>query len=757
MLLAAGAILAARASLAADAASASGAPPPRPEVKIVELSYPGPFAFYKDNSPNKKDPVLVVAHAPIRLQPGVAAADLNVVVVYSLFGGQDLGAAGRIITAGLIDQNGAQFVRLSGPLEALSKVRRYGTYQFVVEVRKSKDPQVQTLNLPVQYPQTKLVTPAKLLFNLRTTLWSDPKPLNGCTFPLRLSEGLGAEDVVVEADRLPSGTLKFSHQPRLDPQNVNLVQVNADSLPMGESTANLTISSPDIEAVTLPITVNLRETPLSIVWIAFSGIMVGVLVRVVADRVIDVQQLKIQWNRLLRDIEEQRIKMLDQDSQSGLNDLEHTASRQLEQLGIVCEKATYDSSKDELPKAQAALEKLVNAFLTKQSEVRLRLADFEKLTSVSLELPEPLLASLRSHAKQLDAIRPKIDQGKLGEATVELNRFGYSVFIEFWDLLIEWHHALDSNLSEWLSIRPALPKDAQVALTTSMSAFEAKFDELKQPQDIASARSLIDAASTVAQLARQGIERTLKTAVVEAEAVAETLRHAIDGDAAWLQSLADAVLTAKLLPVKDLVSDPKGALMPATETVRQLVCRITDALREFTKGLPTPGTADQKAIWEQLEKACAEASYEKAASLAARLKGPAAQLDQMAGDFDLLERGEMQRPLAFLQPEFRNVLYEIGPIRESRIDWNIPVSPILYRLTPEAEIRHSEGTIFAVNTLRFVVVTVLLCGLAYALFEKTFVGTVGDLFAVFLWGFTLDVGVNTLVEKAGTLVASAKR
>jgi hypothetical protein len=307
-ILIAGAILAAaRPPLVAGQGSSSSAGSPQAsEAKLVDLPFPGPFRFYKENSSGKKDPDLVVAQVPVRLQPGVAASDLKLVVVYGLFGGEDLGADGRAVTAGLIDQTGTQLVRLSGPLSALPKIKRYGTYQFVVEIRTSKNQQVQTLNLPLEYPQTKLVTPSKLQINLRTTFWVEPRAMNGCTFPLRLSDGLPADGVVIEADRLPIGTLSFSPPPRLDAQAGNLVHVKTDGLPMGETTANLTIHSPDIETMTLPMTLNVRETPFSILWIAFVGIVTGAVVRVLADRLIDVEQVKILWIRLRTDIDDQR-------------------------------------------------------------------------------------------------------------------------------------------------------------------------------------------------------------------------------------------------------------------------------------------------------------------------------------------------------------------------------------------------------------------------------------------------------------------
>jgi hypothetical protein len=749
-ILAAGAILSARMSFADNTNSAPSAPLNPSPVKFLELAHPGPFAFYKCE---KKGVALVVAKAPVTLQPGVIAGDLNLMVILALFGSQDLGANGRIIAAELAPEGGATFVRLSGPFSTLPDVKRFGTYQFIVQVRHSKSPQIQTLNLTVQYPQTKLLTPAKLRFNLRTRWWCDPKSLNGCTFPLGLGEGPRAEDLVLDAERLDTGTLTFASQPQVERHHVNLVQVHADNLPMGETTTNLTIRSPDIEAVTVPVTVSLRETPVTIVWIALIGIIAGLIVRVLANRVIDLQNVKIQWNRLRGDIDQQRLAMADEVYTKKFHDLETEISTQLKRLNVTVSDSILEGSKNALTTKRAELEKLVNEFLGQQNDLRTRLANFEKLTGVAFELPAPLLILLHSEGEKLDEIRPKIEQGELGEAEKALNKLERSACQDLWDCLDQWHLNLISMLGKWMAILPPLPKEAVDGLKQAQTTLETKFNELKPPSDPDGLRKLIESASYFMQVGRQGVERTLRTTAVAVETVLQVLGAEKDDGAKW-QSLERAVRGLNMLQGKKVVSNASPDDTPAIALLKKLTANLKDAVNRASDS-PEPLSEEQQQLRKQVDQAIKEGQYEDAAILAIRLRKAAPALQQLANG-KTLQSGQPDQSNGFVLPASHKTVIEIESIHESRIESASAALPAVFRL-PADEISRSERTIFVVKAFQLSLVTALLCGIAYILFEKTFVGTVGDPFTIFFWGFTLDIGVNTLVEKAGTLIASAKR
>jgi hypothetical protein len=182
------------------------------------------------------------------------------------------------------------------------------------------------------------------------------------------------------------------------------------------------------------------------------------------------------------------------------------------------------------------------------------------------------------------------------------------------------------------------------------------------------------------------------------------------------------------------------------DAVRALAGEVLNKTRDAIMNQAT--TPQEKAL---LEPDLGEKKYQEAAKNVVkwRLRKLEAErgADVLLGDSDLLAA---QNAVANPTPPVQ--LAGLSPVQSSPIMGSFPLFRLFQSAEPiEPTVARTLGQIFVAELFQFAFVALGLSLIAVSIFKGTFVGTWENCMAVVFWAFTLDIGVNTLLDKAKTL------
>jgi hypothetical protein len=705
------------------------------ESPVLDFIFEGPYTLQAD-----EDKASI--NIPVRMAKGIKIEKLT-----ASFGKMDPSDVSKAFTASLVperDQMHAQ-LKLEIDLQSIQQEKRYGKYNLVLDVshpvekeekdqagnkRKVKTRELKIIKLELQYPETKVYTPQPLLVSDTWIFWGH---YGSATSPLSLEVEEGPVFTSLSAYQTnPAkigndpviGRLKLKNPNFLNDGRIARVPVEVETgFPIGDASGTIQMAAPGMQRTEVAFTVKTRQHKMLIPIIAGIGLFIGFVLRTRLESRIENRQNKINLQRLLLRVQNAQglgkeatfsatLTKLAQDIEAEIRDLKTTPSNNLP---------------EKMTKLGERLKSALTDFTNKQNAIAQRFNDSKALLSAKWRVPPSAKPK-----GDLTSVQIALDSNDIDEATKLLAEFDNTQSKVVITSLETWYNEYQLHFSDLGNVSPPLPESAVAMLQSEPLPLKQKIPAQGQT-DLAVIRATLEKADQDYQLIVGLVESTRKVIYRVAGRVKQILSKDKykDGD---LQKLTHALENLALTNSEQAVDDPNPGFKNIAAAFQVVTNEMNRLIVELHPQNNLPAADKTLLDGGQYEEAAAQAPIPAAQAPVPAARAPVPHQLGAAAQVPGL------RVLFAPQPAIKPAPHAKGP--------TVPLKMPPEFESLEAQIQRTWKEIASAKAFQSFGASLGLILIAYLIFADTFIGYPADFMKIFFWGFTTDIGVNVLLEKA---------
>ena len=611
-----------------------------------------------------------------------------------------------------------------------------GTYELRVRVREVGEAgtrqQIQTLTIIV--PGAALRKPEKILVRQTKYFpWLDPS-LSGAVLRLqetsrrsRVSElavdqiAITAADGIDQAARLSFDVSKLALAPGKSHEITGTLR---GDFPLGSVTGKLEVTATQL---TEPTVVDFEVVTTWAQWLLLlaiaAGLGVGYVVKTRLKLMTELSEAKLRASGVLRKLD--KPDYADPTFVARLGEIRQELDLAL-QSDDPAEIATQTASADEA--LREAVEKLEQHRVETQEELKALVG----LVTKKWAVPEAMSAALARARTRCAGAQADLNRGAVDAASTAVTEIRSELLDSLLIGLTNWRQELVNAFARIDT--SALPLKAVVDEEGDNALVEAKeaVSGLPDKESESSSEHLLQTCAALSKTLYRLLERVVIDLVEELDNVVATL--------------GNAEKTAALTESSQRLAGTLGSWRP-TELVGVIageVGSLHESLEVAIRGASSQGARPE------VENLLASGSYRQAAIRAiARPRRKTERVDMIleagvpfVGD----DEGPDPRPPPQLPRQARLQMADF-PAEDAGVvvqeTSRIAVPPPVAVLRSQA-----RGALLRAKRWNTAIASVLALGLGYMVFEASFVGTLDDLGAAFVWAFGIDASVEVVLEAA---------
>lgn len=715
------------------------------------LSVPDtPYRF----SPGEKE-----AKTRIRLVPGdnaEKAGTIDLAIAEVSHDGVTLAAPNDAVTLPAsveADADGLYFIEPVLNRSAITG-QLYGTYVITLVASaalpgaEADDPPVplsEGFDITVTYPKLELEAPHALLIE-QICVFGRNCSTAATKLNLEAKGGTGPADLrIVQArnalhgeKRVP-GTIEVATPSGREALHKLAVSI-AVPFPKGETTGTVRISSPEIERMNVDFKVLRRDGLFALGLVVIIGLAAGFVLRTNLEKGLQRRRREVTLKTLLQRIIESGEGIGDKALQTSLNKLASEVENRNSNLSNIDD----DALKTEVSDWEAALKTALDTSAEAAATTETALEALSDIARANWTVPLVIGDVLESSLTDLEVVRQQIRDRQYNDAAQHLKAIQTGL-----------HRSLATDIEAW-----------RVAVNDALAALGNSLDEPlpagTNPDFGPVGSALRTAIGPVETQAGDDPNESIKTilkaghvALNAANRLLYVLRRDIDATAVGVTRILGTKLGSE--PAADLKAarEQLAAMKPenwteqpgqANTELKRVVATMTEAMTHAIRSVQTPVAAETQ---EHL----AVGEYGKAAAEA--IKPPVDLSESLTRGPQPAGTGGATR----LQ-DVDAAQMVFGSLHANWVDTREPAlrrtHDVGYRAARIARLQLEKAEtalqIIRREMLQTGVAWVGLTVIALFIFGDGFVGTYQDYIKVFLWGFTTDAGVGTLLERAKTKV-----
>jgi len=711
------------------------------------------------DNPYRFTPGETEARTRIRLVPGAnaeAAGTIDLAVAEVSHDGVPLADASDAITLpGNVeaDADGLYFIEpvlntsaITGPV--------YGTYVITVVATatvpgaETEDPPIalsEAFDITVTYRKIELEDPHALLIE-QICFFGRNCSTAATKLNLEAKGGIGPADLrIVQArnalhgDKRVPGTIAVEAPTGRSALHKLTVSI-AVPFPKGETTGAVRISSPEIERKTVDFKVLRHDGLFALGLVVVIGLAAGFVLRTNLEKGLQRRRREVELKTLLQRVIEGGTGIGDKTLQGSLNDIASEVENRIGNLSDIDDAAL----KTEVTNWETALKTALDTSAESAATTETALETLSDIVRANWTVPLIVRDGLESSLTDLEVVRQQVRDRQYDDAAQKLKTVQNGLHRSLATSIEAWRIAVNDALTALgTSLEDPLPAGTQPdfgpvgsALRTALGPVETEAgdDPNESIKTILKAGHVaLNAANRLLYILRRDIDAT-------AVGVTRILGTKLGSQpAADLEAAREQL--AEMKP-EDWVEQPEQA----DAELERVIAAMTTAMAHAIQSVQTPVTAETQAQLDAGEygKAAAEAIKPP---LDARESLPRGPQPAGAGGGATLQ-DDIAAPMGF------------GSLHAHWVDTREPAlrrtHDVGYRAARIARLKLEKAEtalqIARREMLQTGVAWVGLTAVALFIFDDGFVGTYQDYIKVFLWGFTTDAGVGTLLERAKTKV-----
>jgi hypothetical protein len=625
------------------------------------------------------------------------------------------------------------------------KQQRFGDYVVLVDLKTNDGRWTRSSPLRVQltYKETTIAEPRPVVIE-RTLPASWPFGEPSVPFLVRTTAGPAATPPSVTqaesaycADVTCRGSLLVSPGGAAKADGMTPFAIGVDPkdpFEIGTATGTLLVQSPDIRPYTVSFTVRTRAWSGFIVLLTMVGLCVGFVLRVHLQGSLDRREAKLALQEVLRSIKTARERRTDRAFDAACLALAARVDEQIASIRLASAER-LKGVPDAVRKLQAALDEAVTASTNRRATLDARRVKLSDLLAYRWILPDAVAEVVEKARVGQAAILAALDDNDLDGAELDLGASSDDLLAGLQQVTDSCQVALIAQLKNLRRQTPALPANAASRLDEQVTALEAMLPSESPPPDLdktAAARDLLTAMHKACFVAVRIVAGVRDVVLNEAHAVAARVSVA---DAAGLRTRMEG-LTA--VPVPERLARPEADLRGIGEALLAVDREMTTLVEHRHRGGVPPPVADllrkgeyAQAVEIPVAAAAARDEAERGAMAGEKPTAGGAVAAKGLGAVSIAAVPVIQPPEVSIAPTARPA--RVAAERQEDVD--------LQMARTFSEIARDK----AIQTLASGAGMSIL---ALAIFHGTFFGTLYDCIAVFLWGVTSDVSVNSFVDLA---------
>ncbi|MEP7345164.1 MAG: hypothetical protein ABI877_07850 [Gemmatimonadaceae bacterium] len=701
---------------------------------------------------------------PAEVKSGVDAAKMMVAVIDVSVAGLRSDALRSAFAVALVPPTGIVGPILNVTIKTVPALKA-GTYDLVIAVGETgKPPEHLALKLTLV---AATLDPPATLFIRRTlpALFFGGSSDQGTRLVLRETSGLSrVGPVFIEHDPIRdaegvayAGNLRFEIPS--DSSKVQAVKhVEGDSVevapgkrvdmavtlqgdfPLGKISVAGRIEAPQLKAaVPIRIDIETRRDPLTILVIAFLGLLFGYVLRVWLTYRIQRGTTRLEGLRLLKRLREEGRRHPDAEFRAELEVIWIALRRALDEGDSAAATAAMADANTKLAGALAA-------WVKRQSDLQSDIDAFESRLATAWSLPSVIADIVREARARIAKVRALVVAGDVVAGRADLTTLQQAFVIALDAAAVEYQGTQISQLDAVQRTPVVLPDvaKARVALREALDAIPVRS---ATPNEAA----LLPALHTARTAAMAMLELTGRAVAATADAVIRTL----------------AGLPASNLSSQAAVQALKETSAKAAEDLRMSAAHPEEMLAALAPHLDALGKALTAAILspaasatDAMREANKDALAEIESSLEAGMYVDAAR--KMVAIANKPGASFMGGPVKSLTAQAALEIFTVGalapggrapdPARAAIVTQILGTTNAVDPLELETERTMQE--LFRAKLGQTALAGIGIMAVGYFIFAKTFVGTAGDVASIFAWAFTLDVSVATLVTLSSRVAAT---
>lgn len=647
------------------------------------------------------------------------------------------------------DEDGLYFIEpVLDPSAIAGKL--YGSYVVTllasasIPAAKPEDPPTElseTFDLTITYPKIELEAPLELLIEQTCLFGRDCEtvatPLNleakGSIGPsgLRVVQARNAQ----HGDKRVPGTIEVKQpggRSELQKLPVNI----AVDFPKGDSTGTLRISSPEIERMNVNFKVQRRDGLVALGIVVLVGLVAGFLLRTNLEKGLQRRRREITLKTLQQRIIESGVGIGDQDLQKSLDGIASKVKDRINDRTDITDAAL----KTDITAWETELKTALDKSAADAGKTETALETLSDLVRANWTTPVSTQDVLKSSLSDVDVIRQQIRDREFDEAAKQLKT-----------VQIALHQSLASSTKKWRvtvgntiaalgqSLPEPLPDGTKPDFEPIGSALAAAVDPVEaeagaDPNE--SAKTILKAGHVALNASNRLLYKLRRDLDAAAVGVSRILDGRLEsGPATALETAREHLATMK---PESWTEQPDGGQTDLKQVVADLTEAMTLAVRSVEEPVSSE-TAGHLKVGKYSEAATAAVTQPVVTGERLGHEPRVAGISGATAELDSITAG----------------MY-FGSSHANWVDTREPALRLAHAASHRAAMIErlkldrieTIGQIVRREWLQTGVAWVGLMFVALFIFGDTFVGTYQDYIKVFLWGFTTDAGVGTLLERA---------
>jgi len=631
----------------------------------------------------------------------------------------------------------------------------HGTYSISIDLSSGKTRQALQLQLTVP---PALVSPSRLVITHVLPFWGigarDVLPR------LVVQENGGQSPAVIRIADFPqfsdasgeTGGSVVTKAGSLVVPKGDLATLGYDlqgDFPLGTTTATLTLKSDQLDApAILAMEVHTRRTPWLLISFVALGLILGFLLRTVLKQQIQLGEAQQQASAEYKKLQEEMHEAADKQYKSDINVALHEFRRVIERTP----SAPADALSNAVKKAEEALKDATDHLQKRTDDVNTLLSQIATAVGPAWSVPEPAKSALVEARSKLVTARETLKQGDVEKAQTILEQLVIDLDARVTSTARSYRQAYDEFLNNLDTVGRLLLAEQKGYLVDAEKQLTKLRDDIPTVAD--------PAAKCDATKCKGALD-----AITQAASAAYSLLRELSNSAIHTFAVMDEYLAATPLP-------KPNEWVHANESTRALALALPDVLDDLRDG-PEKMRKDTVALLQEWRTALLaqanvkavsaffdQGKYEEAAQLVARTlatPAPAPQRRRGGEEGEEEETSEVQRFVAGESvdaslialagsPRFR---LKLAPSQQQVLNMGDELIYLRRTLDPVHAMEvHSFWNLLAAKAVQWLICAIGLTIIGYLLFADKFVGTPPEILTAFFWGFSTDVGVDSLVSAA---------
>jgi ferritin-like metal-binding protein YciE len=527
------------------------------------------------------------------------------------------------------------------------------------------------------------------------------------------------------------------------------------SFPVGNSVGTVAVSAPGLELTKVDFIVTTRWSSLLIFLLALAGIVAGWWLRTGIEAKLERERSRLQFLELKRQVRDARSLGIEDTFNETLDKIETAVDEILEALENPTGMEDSEALKTRFKDREDELRKAITGLETVRRQVEEGFASLRDHLISGWRLPAPLRVIVSNAKEQLEEIRDLFAQGRFSEAKKRLGEQWRHLEEKLREAFPAWHRAVEKGTGNLPgSLEYVLPAAAKTKLDQDLAAFEKQCEEGMPLPDTVSkdaVHSILNAAHSARHKAVEMFETLQDSVLTTAADVWRTLKSrlsllredALTDEKTLLETLKNARQELLEFSIIAAVDDPESQIPALAKWVGAVTQALRQAIETGAAGNEVTGNLNS-------------GNYFEAAVLKAEQK-PEDESGPLLGDKTVAVPGDAEKSLSFnlesITGRKARPLLPVQDVLTGKEQLTQP-SGLKQPLAFEAALTRKE--IRKTKRLQLLASAAGLSVISWVMFQGSFVGTWSDVITIFLWGFTTDVGVNVLMDKAKAAVKLKK-